>query len=480
MGLLNNNVKKINFFFFYFSGLQIIFLNFFKVFNRSNSFFNTNFFFYKKSTAMHLNNANLNNKIFFLSSAFFFLYDYVYLYSYFNYFKSSNHVKQPLLVKFKQLLTFNKNTPSNQINLKLGSLLYGLQSIWKLFRNWVLGLIFFFLIFYFLTYIRLLPINKVLFEWFLIVMFLYWLISGFVFFYKKYQFSKYTTVIQRFWKRTYILFWIIESGVFLVYFFLTLNSSEEPVYMYDQLKLYKTHFFSWRLFIIKLLPVVTLILVGYYLQLSLKWSTFKQQSYILLLITILLVSIFWAEFYQFFHIINFYGNLNWIFDYDDFTWNLELEFRRTRLANNYISICLIAKFWHLVFIFIFWIFFILRVNESKRVRYPLLAANVQNFIILYIMSWLYMYPWLKFIFKNFLENSFFWFMTNNRSLLSRLFFTELKLFIHSGIFNWFYLFKIDNFNFSFKFFYYLESSSITNYLHFKKHFLKDYIIFNLN
>lgn len=251
--------------------------------------------------------------------------------------------------------------------------------------------------------------------------------------------------------------------------------------MYDQLKLYKTHFFSWRLFILKLIPVITLILMSYYLQISLKWSLFNKQSIFVLLLTLLLIYVVWLEFYQFYHIISFYGNLNWVFDYDEYLWNLELEFRRTRLANNYVSICLIAKFWHLIFIFIFWIFFVLRVNEINRIRYPLLAANYQNFIILYILTWLYMYPWFKFIFRNFLDSTFYWFMTNNRLLFLRVFFNDIKLFYFS-----FFSYFLDFFNLDltyFKelnFFYWYESSSLVSFNSFRKHSLKDHIIYSFN
>ena len=344
-------------------------------------------------------------------------------------------------------------------------------------KNWLLAFFFFFFLFYFFIFIRFLPFNKIFFEFFLIIMFLYWLISGFVFFFKKYQFGKFTSVIQRFWKRTYILFWLIESGVFLVFFYLTLNASEEPVFMYDQLKLYKSHFFSWRIFIFKLFLLIFLIFIGFFIQLNLKFNVFSKNIFFLILNTIILVYIFWLEFYQFFHIINFYNNLNWYFDNDEFFWNLELEFRRTRLANNYISICLMAKFWHLVFIFVFWVFFLLRLNELKRIRYSLLAANNQNFIILYLMSWLYMYPWLKFYFKGFFDLNYYWFFLNNRSLFFRIFFTDIKLFFFS-FFNKnyfdFYFFSI------FNFFYFFESTSELGFNQFKKHFLKDFVIISFN
>lgn len=353
--------------------------------------------------------------------------------------------------------------------------------LWSGLRFWLIGLILFVVVVYYFSYIRLLPFSKLVFEWLLVVMFVYWLMTGFVFFIKKYQYSKFTSVIQRFWKRSYILFWLIESGIFMCFFYLTLNASEEPTYMYDQMKLYKFHLFSWRWFLIKLIPVIVLILVTYYLQLSLKWNIFNKQSVIYLLITCLLIYIVWLEFYQFFHIISFYGNLNWVYDSEELLWNLEIEGRRTRLVNNYIAVCLMAKFWHLVFIFVFWVFFLLRINEIQRIRYPLLSANYQNFIILYMMSWLYMAPWLKFLFRKQLDVSYYWFFSNSRYFALKSFFYDLKLFYFS-VFNYIYSFSwiFSSFNFNLDFFYFIESSTLIDFNQYRKHILKDYLINYLN
>lgn len=446
---------------------------------------NLNFFNSSKINSLSLKLFRLKYN-FFKNNVFFFFIDYIFFFFIKNNFLIKNYFNNRILLNLKFNQTSLNYFDNKDLNLNsklfffLNSFFSGFSYFWSLIRFWFLGLILFFFSFYFLTYVRLLPINKVLFEWFLIAMFAYWLLSGFVYFIKKYQFSKFTSVIQRFWKRSYILFWVLETFLFLIYFYLTLNASEEPVYMYDQLKLYKTHFFSWRLFILKIIPVITLIILSYYLQLSLKWSLFNKQSIVTLSITILLVYIVWLEFYQFFHIINFFGNLNWVFDYDEFLWNLELEFRRTRIANNYVSVCLLAKFWHLIFIFIFWVFFVLRVNEIGRIRYPLLAANTQNFIILYILTWLYMYPWFKFVFRNFLDSTFYWFMTNNRLLSLRVFFTDLKLFINVLFFNFFELFDYQNYFLNSSFFYWYESSNQIGFNQFKKHNLKDYIISSFN
>lgn len=356
--------------------------------------------------------------------------------------------------------------------------LSGLRYVWVGLKYWFLGLIIGLFVFYYLTYIRLLPFNKVIFEWLLVIMFLYWLLSGFVFFIKKYQYSKFTTVIQRFWKRSFILFWLIESFTFIIFFYLIINAPEEPFYMYDQIKVFKTHLFSWKLFLPKIVPVISLMILGYYLLLSLKWTTFSKQVPVLVVLTLTLIYVFWLEFYQFFHLINYYEEYTWVFDNDEFFWNLDKGTKRTRISNNLVTIGLIAKFWHLVFIFVFWIFFILRVNEIGRVRYPLLAANLQNFIFVYIMSWLYMYPWLKFAFRRHLETQYFWFFYNARRLGIRVFFNDLYLFI-SGFFRNFSFNNLTGFNTNL-FYYWIESSKEQGLLQYKKHIIKDLVISNLN
>lgn len=416
-----------------------------------------------------------NNRFYFFLDLFYFFFT-SFIYKNIEY----NNINLRIRFRLNQVnwSFYNNLKLLNNINFNLTHYLVGLKFIWSGLKYWILGLILGLSSFYYLTYIRLLPFNKVIFEWMLIIMFLYWLMSGFVFFIKKYQYSKFTSVVQRFWKRSYMLFWCIESGTFLVFFYLTLNSPEEPVYMYDQIKLFKTHLFSWRLFLPKLIPVITLIILSYFLVLNIKWTSFSKQVPILVSITLVLIYVFWLEFYQFFHIISYYENLVWSFDSDEFLWNLDSEFKRTRIVNNTVTICLLAKFWHLVFIFVFWIFFVLRVNEIGRVRYPLLAANAQNFVILYIMSWLYMYPWLKFAFRRHLENQYYWYFYNARRLGIRIFFNDLILFI-SNIFNNFNYTNLYYFN-SGLFFYWIESTTETNLLQYKKHIIRDLIISNLN
>ena len=387
--------------------------------------------------------------------------------------KKSNNLKYYFRLKN---ISWSFYSPKNIFFLKIKNKNFGLKSLWLWLNKWFLSVVLFFIYIYYLSYVKALIINKLIFIWFVFIMIIYWLLSGFVFFVKKYQYSKFTSVIQRFWKRTYIIFWLIESSIFLIFFHLTLNASEEPVYMYDQAKVYKFHLFSWKYFIQKLFIPLSLIIFGYYLKNLLKWNLFSKQVCILMWISFSLFYIFWLEFYQFFHIINYYNTYTWKFNEKDFLWILDKEIKRTRIVNNYVTICLLAKFWHLSFIFFFWIFFLLRTLELKRIRYFFLASNIQNFIILYIMTWLYMYPWVKFIFRNFLDIPFYWFLIRPRKTTFRIFFNDIKLFFYA-------IFNIDLFSirmFKLTDFYYLNKSSTkVGYLQFKKHYLKEIILQSL-
>ena len=80
---------------------------------------------------------------------------------------------------------YNLNSGDYNQNLLLFS--YGLKSVWKAIRLWVFSVIVGVTIVYYCLVVKLLPFTKIIFAWFLLTMFFYWLVSGFVFFFKKYQ-----------------------------------------------------------------------------------------------------------------------------------------------------------------------------------------------------------------------------------------------------------------------------------------------------
>lgn len=310
---------------------------------------------------------------------------------------------------------------------------WGFLSLLKLIKIWVFSLFFFALSFYVLLIKRTSILPQTLFFWVGISMLLYWLLSGFVFFIKKYQFSRYTSVIQRFWRRSYILFWLIESGLLLVFFYLMVNSSQESFYMFDQGYFLKTHLFSWKIFIFKCILIVSLITYSYLVMLNLKWNHFNKNLFLLTIITILLIYLLWVEFYQIYWVSNFYANFSWLYDFEESIWSLEWDARRTRILNHYIMVLFLLKFWHIVFIFGCWIFFLLRSTELDTITYPLFSFNYQNFIILFLMMWLFMYPWFRYTFHWIAEIPYYWFYTDTHISFVKIFINDGFLFYMSFI-----------------------------------------------
>jgi len=371
---------------------------------------------------------------------------------------------------------------SDKLNQKTGiSLWGGLIFFWKALQYWFLGLFLALVCTYYLCVIKLLPFTKIFFNWIMLSMFLYWMLSGFVFFTKKYNFTKFTSAIQRFWKRSYIVFWLIETSLFLVFFYLTINASAEPYNFYDAVGFYKQHLFSWRSFFLKNILIIVLIILSYFLIVLTKWEQFNKIQILLLPMTLLIIYIAWLETYQVYHLLHFYGSLNWVYDVDERLWNLEVEFKRTRIANHYVTICFLAKYFHILFILVFWLFSVLRFLEKKRLSYPLLSANVQNFIFLYMMSWLYMYPWFKFYTRRYLDYSFNDLNVTTHNLAFKIFFSNLNLYLYVIFYEVFDPLKKNLIFFEdAAFFYWHENSVIVHNSQFIRHALRDVLINKLS
>jgi hypothetical protein len=68
---------------------------------------------------------------------------------------------------------------------------------------------------------------------------------------------------------------------------------------------------------------------------------------------------------------------------------------------------------------------------------------------LYLFAWVNMFPWLKFIFRRYIDMPYYWFYINNRDLGYRVFFNDIKLFYY-GLSEYFsYLSLPSNLNYSF-------------------------------
>jgi hypothetical protein len=273
--------------------------------------------------------------------------------------------------------------------------------------------------------LRDIPVNKFMFTVISIGFFTYLLISGFVFFLKKYKYGKYTTAMNRYWRRTFSIFWLLEGFLFSVFLYLAVFSSQEPFFGYDNAQFMKNFTYPWRLFIQETSTLVFIIIIARYALLRLKdISTFKLYT-IITVITVLFLTMTWSEFYQFYYVLNHYNALDWTFDEDTFTWSMELETKKTRILLHFITICIVAKFWHFIFILAFWIFSVSRWLQTDRIHYSLFSANLQNFVILYLLNWIVMYPWFKYTFRRHLYKNYTWMYTNFRNTGTRIFFIDI-------------------------------------------------------
>lgn len=387
--------------------------------------------------------------------------------------------------EFYKNVAFNHNN-SNTYNTMYTNFLVGFRSMWLSLRFWIFPAYLGIFSFMFMSYTRLVTFNILVIKCLMLAGVVYWLLSGFTFFLKKYQYRYFTSSLQRFWKRCYAIFWMLEFFTFFCFLYLTLMASQEPFLMYDNAQIFKTHLFSWRYFLPKMVTATILIIITYFAIISVKWTTTSKIDIFFMGITLLLLYIAWVEFYQFFHVISYYGNMVWKLSEDNTYWFLETEFKRTRINNHFVTICLIAKFWHIVFTVIFWLFFVVRGLEMSRVRYPLLVANFQNFIFVYILAWLYMYPWVKYATLKLFNTPYYWFYVNNKRNILYILSSDFY-FIVQNFFSDIVYFIPNSFNYMLEKttldadFYYMRGSSVdTSFTQFRKQYIRDIFIKFIN
>ena len=255
----------------------------------------------------------------------------------------------------------------------------------------------------------------------------FWLFSSFNFFLKRYRFGKFTSSIQRFWKRTNTYFWVIEGFMFSLFFYYYLNSSAEPVYMYDESNLNQQFLPS---LIASYQSYLLLLFIFFYtLYLLLALPTFKstQQIFHLGLMTLCYTYIYLLENYQVYYILtSFYENY-WVYDAEQLLWSLEVEIPRIRTKQQYFLIALILKYWHFVFIYLSWLFVVMKTYEKRQISYILLGLSSQNVLILFFLNILFNAQWGKFLIKRFSETAYYWFFTSSNEMTVLNFIQELTI-----------------------------------------------------
>lgn len=264
--------------------------------------------------------------------------------------------------------------------------------------------------------------------WFVVGFFFFWLMSGFNFFLKRYRFGKFTSAIQRFWKRTNMCFWLIEGFLFLIFFYYYTNSSQEPTYFYDYASYNNDFLFSLPAYYFNALFLIIIIFLLYYLLLNLLGFSYSVVLFWTSTISIIVFYIFFIETYQFYYVLTAFKEITWVFSVEEGTWVYDVEAPRLRVKHQYLLMCLIAKYWHFLFIFISWVFFLMKSFEMQRVTYTLLAVNLQNFIILYMLNILFIAGWVKWLVRRYGDIVYFWFFINTNLKYTLAYTQELSWF----------------------------------------------------
>jgi hypothetical protein len=300
-------------------------------------------------------------------------------------------------------------------------------SIYTFFKTTLISILLSLVYFLYTIFFFKIQFLKQLSVWFVIGMMFFWLISGFNFFLKRYQFGKFTSQIQRFWKRTNTSFWLIEGFLLLIFFYYYLNSSQEPLYMYDYSSLNQEHLVSLYTIGFNVVILSIVIYFMYFTLLRLNSNSWEQLSFNLVTISVFIFFSFFVETYQFYYVISVFNERLWLFNEEDNLWSVEVDNPILRTKTQYFLVCLIAKYWHFLFIFLSWIFFLMKSFEKKKITYVLFGSNLQNIILLFVLNLACYVQWLKWFYRRFFDLPYNWFFTNIDNKFIYKFIHEIKL-----------------------------------------------------
>lgn len=265
--------------------------------------------------------------------------------------------------------------------------------------------------------------------WFIVGMLYFWLMSGFNFFLKRYKYGKFTSAIQRFWKRTNTYFWLIEGFLMLLFFYYYLNSSQEPLYMYDFSSLNQEYLVSGNVIATNVIILSLVLYFMHFTMLRINSNNTNQLKLYILIISLFIFSSFFIETYQFYYVLSTFSERIWLFNEDENIWSVETDSPTLRTKHHYLLVCLIAKYWHFLFIFLSWVFFVMKTFERQRVTYVHFGVNLQNVVILYVLNLVCYAQWLKWVYRRFFDTPYTWFFTNPEQKILNKLFSEIFIIV---------------------------------------------------
>ena len=246
---------------------------------------------------------------------------------------------------------------------------------------------------------------------------LYWTTSIFVFLFKRSLYKSFTVVIQRYWKRTLYLFWLIELYLFGIYMYLILVAPTEVEWLLDQPQLFTSKWWDGNVFFNKLLPIFVSIVLIIECSFVLLFGNMLFLYILSLLITLLLLVVTFSDLAQTFMYSVYFSGLSWEFDGDSGIWSLATGIDKTRTSLQYTFLITVLKFWHTVFIVGVWLMTTMFLVQSPYIGQGAFAANKQNLFFLYGFAFI----WILFLYKWFSNYSYEavyqWFFINNWQVL---------------------------------------------------------------
>ena len=256
---------------------------------------------------------------------------------------------------------------------------------------------------------------NILYKYIFLLLFLYYIISIFIRLNKLLGFGKYNTMSSRFWKRSYVIFWCLEISLFLLFIFLLYIHHKENKYSLDLKKCFYNLDFILQYFFFNSLVLLLLIILNYYILYFKKYSNNKIINLLLMFISLVLLYVNYTEFLKFIYVVNYYSylvksnsfldtnSLN-LYSYSFLDFNVKI-----RNLINYNALLIILKFWHVVFIYIYFSFFLNNFINTNTISYNLASSNLQNFIFLYFFNYVCYILLLKDIFLFFFKFYYSWF-----------------------------------------------------------------------
>ena len=94
------------------------------------------------------------------------------------------------------------------------------------------------------------------------------------------------------------------------------------------------------------------IYLSFILILNMNFYTYYQNILILLAISLIIFYTLYIETYQFVYILGLFADKDWVFDDIKQIWVLDIEQNNLRVKQQYFILCLVAKYWHFIFIFV--------------------------------------------------------------------------------------------------------------------------------